>query len=177
MKAVVWHGVGDIRLDEVPDPTVQDPTDAIVEIMEATSGFAGPGPALGYVTASVADLETARRYFGGAFGLEEIDPVAVHRTEHEALWGLDGARRTCAVFRAGAALIEVVQYASPAPRPPDPDALLAELSSAFELVDRGQAVPASGDLTEATSRALRSARPTGRTGRRPSSGCSSPRTR
>ncbi len=32
MKAVVWHGVGDIRLDEVPDPTVQDPTDAIVEI-------------------------------------------------------------------------------------------------------------------------------------------------
>ncbi len=32
MKAVVWHGVGDIRLDEVPDPTIQEPTDAIVEI-------------------------------------------------------------------------------------------------------------------------------------------------
>jgi threonine dehydrogenase-like Zn-dependent dehydrogenase len=32
MKAVVWHGVGDVRLDEVPDPTVQDPTDAMVEI-------------------------------------------------------------------------------------------------------------------------------------------------
>ena len=30
MKAVVWHGVGDIRLDDVPDPTIQDPTDAIV---------------------------------------------------------------------------------------------------------------------------------------------------
>ena len=32
MKAVVLHGIGDIRLDEVPDPTIQDPTDAIVEI-------------------------------------------------------------------------------------------------------------------------------------------------
>lgn len=32
MKAVVWHGVGDIRPDEVPDPTIEDPTDAIVEI-------------------------------------------------------------------------------------------------------------------------------------------------
>lgn len=32
MKAVVWHGVGDIRLDEVPDPRIEQPTDAIVRI-------------------------------------------------------------------------------------------------------------------------------------------------
>ena len=32
MEAVVWHGVGDIRLDDVPDPTIRDPTGAIVEI-------------------------------------------------------------------------------------------------------------------------------------------------
>ncbi|GAA2274902.1 zinc-dependent alcohol dehydrogenase [Glycomyces scopariae] len=32
MKAVVWHGVGDIRLEEVPDPKIQEPTDAIVRI-------------------------------------------------------------------------------------------------------------------------------------------------
>ena len=32
MKAVVWHGIGDIRLDEVPEPTIQDPHDAIVHI-------------------------------------------------------------------------------------------------------------------------------------------------
>ncbi|WAC52573.1 alcohol dehydrogenase catalytic domain-containing protein [Frigoribacterium sp. SL97] len=32
MKAVVWHGIGDIRLDEVADPTVVDPTDAVVRI-------------------------------------------------------------------------------------------------------------------------------------------------
>ncbi|MCD0445452.1 glutathione-dependent formaldehyde dehydrogenase [Glycomyces sp. A-F 0318] len=32
MKAVVWHGTGDIRLDEVPDPKIQDPNDAVVRI-------------------------------------------------------------------------------------------------------------------------------------------------
>ncbi|WP_205825078.1 alcohol dehydrogenase catalytic domain-containing protein [Methylobacterium terricola] len=32
MKAVVFHGVGDIRLDEVPEPTIQDPTDAVVRL-------------------------------------------------------------------------------------------------------------------------------------------------
>lgn len=32
MKAVVWHGVGDIRLEEVPEPTIEQPTDAIVRL-------------------------------------------------------------------------------------------------------------------------------------------------
>ena len=32
MKAVVWHGVGDIRLDDVEQPTITDPNDAIVRV-------------------------------------------------------------------------------------------------------------------------------------------------
>lgn len=32
MKAVVWHGIGDIRLDDVPDPQVQEPTDAVIKV-------------------------------------------------------------------------------------------------------------------------------------------------
>lgn len=32
MKAVVFHGVGDIRLDDVPEPEIKDPTDAIVRL-------------------------------------------------------------------------------------------------------------------------------------------------
>jgi threonine dehydrogenase-like Zn-dependent dehydrogenase len=32
MKAVVWHGTEDVRVDEVPEPTIQEPTDAIVRI-------------------------------------------------------------------------------------------------------------------------------------------------
>jgi threonine dehydrogenase-like Zn-dependent dehydrogenase len=39
MKAAVWHGKHDVRVDEVPDPTIQDPTDAIVRI--TTSGLCG----------------------------------------------------------------------------------------------------------------------------------------
>lgn len=32
MKAVVFHGIGDIRLDDVPEPKLEAPTDAIVRI-------------------------------------------------------------------------------------------------------------------------------------------------
>ena len=32
MKAVTWHGKRDVRVDNVPDPTIQEPTDAIVRI-------------------------------------------------------------------------------------------------------------------------------------------------
>ena len=32
MKAVVFHGIGDIRLDTVKDPKLKEPTDAIIKI-------------------------------------------------------------------------------------------------------------------------------------------------
>jgi len=32
MKAVVFHGVGDIRLDDVAEPKIKEPTDAIVRL-------------------------------------------------------------------------------------------------------------------------------------------------
>ena len=32
MKAVVWHGKEDLRVDNVPDPIVQEPTDAVIRI-------------------------------------------------------------------------------------------------------------------------------------------------
>jgi threonine dehydrogenase-like Zn-dependent dehydrogenase len=32
MKAVVFHGVGDVRIDDVPEPKIQEPTDAIVRL-------------------------------------------------------------------------------------------------------------------------------------------------
>jgi threonine dehydrogenase-like Zn-dependent dehydrogenase len=32
MRAVVWHGKRDVRVDNVPDPEIQEPTDAIVRI-------------------------------------------------------------------------------------------------------------------------------------------------
>jgi threonine dehydrogenase-like Zn-dependent dehydrogenase len=39
MKAVTWHGKRDVRVDDVPDPAIQDPTDVIVRI--TTSGICG----------------------------------------------------------------------------------------------------------------------------------------
>ncbi len=32
MKALTWHGKRDVRIDDVPDPTIQAPTDAIVKV-------------------------------------------------------------------------------------------------------------------------------------------------
>ena len=32
MRAVTWHGTEDVRVDTVPDPSIQEPTDAIVRI-------------------------------------------------------------------------------------------------------------------------------------------------
>jgi threonine dehydrogenase-like Zn-dependent dehydrogenase len=32
MKAICWHGKSDVRVDDVPDPRIQDPRDAIVKV-------------------------------------------------------------------------------------------------------------------------------------------------
>jgi threonine dehydrogenase-like Zn-dependent dehydrogenase len=32
VRAVTWQGVEDVRVENVPDPRIEDPTDAIVEI-------------------------------------------------------------------------------------------------------------------------------------------------
>jgi threonine dehydrogenase-like Zn-dependent dehydrogenase len=39
MRAVTWHGRADVRVDTVPDPTIQDPTDVVVQI--TSSGVCG----------------------------------------------------------------------------------------------------------------------------------------
>ena len=39
MKAVTWHGRRDVRVEEVPDPSIREPTDAIVRI--TTTGLCG----------------------------------------------------------------------------------------------------------------------------------------
>ena len=32
MKALTWHGKGDMRCESVPDPTIQDSRDAIIRV-------------------------------------------------------------------------------------------------------------------------------------------------
>ncbi len=39
MKAVTWHGTHDVRVDSVPDPRIEEPTDAIIRV--TSSGICG----------------------------------------------------------------------------------------------------------------------------------------
>jgi threonine dehydrogenase-like Zn-dependent dehydrogenase len=39
VKAVTWHGKRDVRVEEVPDPVIQEPTDVIVEV--SSTGICG----------------------------------------------------------------------------------------------------------------------------------------
>ncbi|WP_328891174.1 zinc-dependent alcohol dehydrogenase [Streptomyces sp. NBC_00316] len=39
MKALTWHGKRDVRIDTVPDPVIQDPTDVIIKV--TTTGLCG----------------------------------------------------------------------------------------------------------------------------------------
>jgi threonine dehydrogenase-like Zn-dependent dehydrogenase len=81
MKAVVWHGQRDVRVDTVPDPTISEPTDAIVRITttnicgsdlhlyETLKPFMGEGDILGHepmgiveeVGGSTGDLKVGDR--------------------------------------------------------------------------------------------------------------------
>ena len=67
MRAVTFHGKRDVRVDEVPDPTIHEPTDAIVRITstglcgsdlhlyEVLSPFMEPGDILGHEPMGVVE--------------------------------------------------------------------------------------------------------------------------
>ena len=67
MKAVVWHGIGDIRLDDVPEPQLKESTDAIVRLtasaicgtdlhfIRGTMGGMVPGTILGHEGVGVVE--------------------------------------------------------------------------------------------------------------------------
>lgn len=71
MKAIVWHGVGDIRLDEVDDPSIKDPNDAVVEI--TTSAICGTD--LHFVRGTMTGMSEGRILGHEAVGVvREIGP-------------------------------------------------------------------------------------------------------
>ena len=72
MKAVVFHGVGDIRLDDVPEPKIQHPQDAIVRI--TTSAICGTD--LHMVRGTVADMVPGTILGHEGVGvIEEVGPA------------------------------------------------------------------------------------------------------
>ncbi len=47
MRAVTWHGNRDVRVDEVPDPKIEEPTDAIIRVTSTEHLRLGPAPVRG----------------------------------------------------------------------------------------------------------------------------------
>ena len=44
MRAICWHGKGDVRVDTVPDPKIEDPRDAIIRITSTCICGSRPAP-------------------------------------------------------------------------------------------------------------------------------------
>ena len=104
---------------------VLDPDGVLVELREdylpapdaAEPARPSAGVATRSVTVSVPNLEHSMQYFAGAIGMRPAAGVVLHTGEHEALWGLRGARARRAVLGAGDLWLEVVQYLDPVGRP------------------------------------------------------------
>ena len=96
----------------------------LFELMErdVTSCALGPprGPgtsvAVRAARASVPDIDRARRFWCEGLGFTELTDLVLHPPQMERLWGLDGARREAALFRAGATMLEVARYEQPLAR-------------------------------------------------------------
>jgi len=67
MKALTWQGKRDVRVEDVPDPTIQEPTDAVIKVTstaicgsdlhlyEPLAPFLTPGDVLGHETMGVVE--------------------------------------------------------------------------------------------------------------------------
>lgn len=101
---------------------VRNPDGVYVEVMEddplagQVQGERACAAAMRSVTLSTPDLEASVAYIRAVSGTEVAD-IELHRDEHEALWGLAGARCKRAVLRCGDVLVEVVQYLDPVGKP------------------------------------------------------------
>ncbi len=112
---------------------LRDPEGNWVELMEddplagrpAAKRWPGARATLRSVTVSVPDLDAAVASWAGGIGLDDA-PRPVHGVEHEALWGLGGARRRDRSLDAGTAVIELVEYEDPVGRPAEPGRRLCD---------------------------------------------------
>src|SRR5207237_9717339 len=76
MKALCWHGKGDIRCDTIPDPKIEHPRDAIIRV----TACAICGSDLHIYGGLIPSMEK-----GDALGHETMGAVVEVGTEHKTL--------------------------------------------------------------------------------------------
>src|SRR6059058_2021628 len=76
MKALAWHGKADIRCDEVPDPRIEHPRDAIIKV----TACAICGSDLHIYDGVIPSMES-----GDVMGHETIGEVVEVGSENKAL--------------------------------------------------------------------------------------------
>lgn len=113
MKAVVFHGIGDIRLDDKPEPKIKEPTDAIVRLtasaicgtdlhmIRGSVGPMRPGTILGHegvgiveeVGKDVRNLNLGDRVVIPRPSPAVIAPIVVRVITRNATWPIRTERR------------------------------------------------------------------------------------
>jgi threonine dehydrogenase-like Zn-dependent dehydrogenase len=98
MKAVVYHGVGDVRIDDVPDPRIEQPADAIIRI----TASAICGTDLHFVRGSFPGMKEGRIIGHEAVGIvEETGPQCRNlKSGDRVVVGSTIACGTCSYCRA-----------------------------------------------------------------------------
>ncbi len=116
----------------------------VLEIIEDDPDSGGALPRVVYATLSVADLDAARRFWGGSMQVADSPSGTLHGPGPEALWGLDGADVERSLLPMHDCWLELVQYRSPVPR----------RREGYRLCDQGMQNIGIGFRTFAPLRAL-----------------------
>ncbi|KXF56471.1 hypothetical protein AXA44_34590 [Rhodococcus sp. SC4] len=106
----------------------------VVEILEDGPDLPGGSPphyfnnkpAILYSAVVVPNIGSARDFWIGTLGLEEVSSDVLHTAEMEILWGLPGAERTSFVVDADGTFVEVIAYQSPIGKAKSPDYRLSD---------------------------------------------------
>ena len=142
---------------------VRDPEGVLIEIVEedirATTPRARPRPevpsVVRFVSATVPDLDRSRAFFVDGMGLEVAPDGLLHGPEHEALWGLAGARSRSLALWPDDMPLELVEYGDPVGRPWPAGYYVSDqglLNVAFGYRTRGELVRALGAAKSAGAR-------------------------
>jgi catechol 2,3-dioxygenase-like lactoylglutathione lyase family enzyme len=113
---------------------VVDPDGIPVELMEDDPRTSNPavrehpefGSVVRSVRLSVSDLQRSHRFFVDTLGMKPEPSDLLHGPEHEALWGLTGAKREIELVSTGDMFLELVQYTDPVGKPRPDDYVLCD---------------------------------------------------